>query len=90
MSLAFTLDNVRSVVAYKRDQVTTDLLCMDVEVEADDGTTNIWTIHEERPEWLQWLSELETLDGFDPRWFEKVSQPPFAASVTEIFRRPVA
>jgi hypothetical protein len=43
--------------------------------------------HEEEVWWPDLMAELATLKGFDPDWFAKVSQPPFAECLTVAFQR---
>ena len=83
----FDLANVRRVAFYKRDELTTDLICCDVEVDADHGPLT-WFYHEEGPDWQSWLDDLSSLVGFDNDWFAKVSQPPFERCETVAYVRP--
>lgn len=76
------LDEVTKVTFFKRDEVTTDLICCEV-VAA--GTSYIF--HEELDGWDLLIDHLKSLPGFDGDWFASVSQPPFAASVTVAFSR---
>ena len=76
------LADVDKVTFYKRDEVTTDLICCDVALGE-----KIWTFHEEQSGWDALIDHLETLPRFDPDWFVSVSQPPFAISETVAFAR---
>ena len=76
------LHEVKRVVFYKRDEITTDLICCDVEF----GSTTR-TFHEEMASWGMVLAHLKALPGFDQNWFRGVSQPPFATSETIAFIR---
>jgi len=89
MSLPFSLAEVRKVTFFKRDELTTDLICCDVEVASGDNI-EVWFNHEEEPTWQGWLDELSTLQGFDSDWYSKVYLPPFAPSVTIAYECPVA
>lgn len=66
---------VQKVTFYKRDEITTDLICCDVEV---DGAT--WFFHEEADGWDLLIKHLEQLPDFRSEWQPKVVQPPFATS----------
>ena len=89
MTLPFSLADVRKVVFFKRDELTTDLICCDVEVDSIDGP-KVWFNHEEEPSWQEWLDELATLPGFDSDWYSKVYLPPFAPSITVAYERPIS
>ncbi|MBA3878458.1 MULTISPECIES: hypothetical protein [Sphingomonas] len=71
------LDAVDRVTFFKRDEITTDLICCDVH-----SGSLVWFCHEEDPSWPSLLEHLGALPGFDMNWFAKVSQPPFSASET--------
>lgn len=73
---------IGKVTFYKRDEVTTDLICCDVAV-AD----KVWSFHEELSGWDLLLDHLQRLPNFRTDWFASVSQPPFAASETIAFSR---
>lgn len=47
------LANIDAVVFYKRDQITTDLICCDV-----DMAGKIWTFHEEMKGWVNLIAHL--------------------------------
>ena len=76
------LGKIDNVTFYKRDEVTTDLICCDV--EAGDS---VWSFHEELDGWDLLLAHLERLPGFRRDWFSAVSRPPFAGAVTVAFSR---
>ena len=73
---------VREVTFYKRDQITTDLICCDVEVGG-----NLWTFHEEATGWPDLIGHLSALPGFRADWYEAVVTHPFATSETVAFKR---
>ena len=76
------LEMIEEVRFYKRDEITTDLICCEVVV---DGAS--WTFHEELAGWDLLLRHLEQLPNFRADWYSAVAQPPFAASETLAFRR---
>jgi hypothetical protein len=76
------LTEIERVTFYKRDEVTTDLICCDVEAR---GKT--WVYHEEAEGWDDLLRRLEQLPTFRPDWYQAVVHPPFAACETVAFRK---
>ena len=80
--LPFPLADVERVEFYKRDELTTDLICC--EVAAGDA---VYRANEESPGWAELVETLETLPGFESEWFAKVSQPPFEEARTVVFER---
>jgi hypothetical protein len=76
------LPAVRAVVFYKRDEITTDLICCDVEVAG-----HVWTFHEEAAGWPDLIAHLSALPGFRRDWYEAVVSPPFATTETIAFDR---
>jgi hypothetical protein len=76
------LTDIANVTFYKRDELTTDLICCDVRV---DG--KVWTFNEELVGWALLLQHLYKLPSFRTDWYAAVSQPPFATSKTQAFSR---
>lgn len=76
------LPDVRAVVFYKQDEITTDLICCDVEVAG-----HVWSFHEEAAGWPDLIAHLSTLPGFRTDWYEAVVSPPFATAETIAFDR---
>ena len=76
------LEHICKVTFYKRDEVTTDLICCDVE---DSAQT--WTFHEEADGGSELIAYLSDLPDFRQDWFGAVSQPPFAPNMTVAFER---
>jgi hypothetical protein len=76
------LTNLTRVTFYKRDEITTDLICCDVAVGPE-----VWTFHEELVGWHLLIDHLEKLPGFRTDWFAAVSQPPFDERETVAFSR---
>jgi hypothetical protein len=74
--------SVDVVVFYKRDEITTDLICCDVEVAG-----RVWTFHEEADGWAALIAHLSALPGFQANWYAEVVSPPFSASETVAYRR---
>ena len=76
------LDGVAKVTFYKRDELTTDLICCDVLVGDE-----VHTFHEEMVGWDLLIQHLAGLPSFRGDWFAAVSQPPFAVCETVAFSR---
>jgi hypothetical protein len=76
------LSVIDAVVFYKRDEITTDLICCDVEVAG-----RAWTFHEEAAGWKDLLAHLAGLPGFRTDWYAEVVHLPFAACETVEYRR---
>ena len=76
------LAEIRRVTFYKVDEITTDLICCDVELG-----TQTWSFHEEQAEWQTLLRHVGKLAGFNSDWHASVSQPAFAACETVAFQR---
>ena len=76
------LSGIDIVTFYKRDELTTDLICCDVAI-ADD----VWTFHEEMVGWDLLIDHLSKLPDFQADWYAAVSRPVFAASETIAFER---
>jgi hypothetical protein len=76
------LTDIQKVTFYKRDELTTELICCDVQAR---GQT--WFFHEHAEGWDELVRYLERLPSFRKDWYEAVVQPPFAASETVAFTR---
>ena len=77
------LAEVTRVTFYKRDEITTDLICCEIVVA---GRT--WNFHEELAGWELLIGHLQRLPDFRGDWFAAVSQPPLATKETLAFSRP--
>lgn len=80
------LEDVRRIVFFKRDELMTDLVCCEVEVDAPSGPL-VYFYHEEYSGWDDLLEWLGRLAGFDHDGREKVILPPFAKNRTVVFER---
>ncbi|WP_242201487.1 hypothetical protein [Sphingomonas hankookensis] len=83
---AVSFDEVSAIVAYKLDELTTDLVCCDIVTGAGNGE-KIRTIHEELPGFDATMKRFESLPGFDRQWRDAVILPPFATNRTVIYSR---
>jgi hypothetical protein len=76
------LPGIDAVIFYKHDEITTDLICCDVQVAGQ-----VWTFHEEVIGWSNLVTHLSALPGFRADWYEAVASSPFATSETIAFER---
>ena len=76
------LSEIQRVEFFKRDEVTTDLICCEI-----SDVNKTWFFHEELANWDQLISELEALPSFRSDWISQVSQPVFASSLFVAFNR---
>jgi hypothetical protein len=77
------LEGIDKVTFYKRDELTTDLICCDVEI---GGQT--WFFHEEVQGWDLLLGHVGQLPDFRRDWYESVAQPPFKQKETVAYAKP--
>ncbi|HEX5183064.1 MAG TPA: hypothetical protein VFW19_07915 [Allosphingosinicella sp.] len=77
------LARIETVTFYKRDELTTDLICCDVEIAG-----RIRFFHEEQEGWDALLTHLEKLPGFRRDWRDTVMPPPFARNQFTAFEQP--
>ncbi|MFZ5663805.1 MAG: hypothetical protein ACOY7L_01140 [Pseudomonadota bacterium] len=78
----FSLSSVERVTFFKRDEITTDLICCQVV-----SSGQVQTIHEEMPIWDALIGHLVGLPGFRQDWFAAVSQSAFQPCETVAFER---
>ncbi|MBB5709234.1 hypothetical protein [Sphingomonas xinjiangensis] len=76
------LAEIGAVTFYKRDEITTDLICCEVDVGGQ-----VWSFHEEAAGWSDLIAYLSALPGFRTDWFETVTSDPFSTSETVAFER---
>ena len=76
------IEQIDAVAFYKRDELTTDLICCDVQIA---GKT--WFFHEEMKGWDRLIKHLAQLPGFRSDWHAAVVRPPFVQSRTVAFKR---
>ena len=76
------LTDSAKVTFYKRDEITSDLICCDVVAGG-----SAWAFNEEQVGWDLLLQHLYKLPDFQTGWYAAVSQPPFATSETVAFSR---
>ncbi|WP_262503990.1 hypothetical protein [Sphingosinithalassobacter sp. CS137] len=76
------LPEIRRVAFFKRDELTTDLICCEV-VTAKGA----FLFHEEQSAWQDLIASLERLPGFRRDWYAAVASPAFAPSPLLAFER---
>lgn len=76
------LTDIAKVTFYKRDEITSDLICCNV---AAAGSA--WAFNEEQEGWDMLLQHLYKLPNFQTDWYASVSHPPFATSEIVAFSR---
>ena len=76
------LDQIERVAFYKRDELTTDLICCEVGIAGRS-----WFFHEELTGWQLLLEHLRHLPGFRGDWHAAVVQPTFERCETVAFER---
>ncbi len=82
---ALNWDDVDEIVAFKRDLLTTDLLCLDLH-SAKDGLWHL--VHEEGEGFEEFLSVLEVkFDVPRPGWWDKVVKPAFKENRTVLYKK---
>jgi hypothetical protein len=70
--------DIQRVVAYKRDLITTDLICLELESGAGQRTL----IHEEVIGFWEVVNEMEKRLGvFPENWRERIMKPPFQSNL---------
>jgi len=71
---------VSSVHAYKRDLITTDLICLGI--ESDQG---VWEVHEGMDGYEQFLEHFHAQLDVSPEWVLNVMLPAFETNLTQIY-----
>jgi hypothetical protein len=74
-------DAISRVEAYKRDLITTDLICLDLLTK--DGA--IISVHEELEGFQALTEKLASLPRFDADWYAKVMKPAFVENRTLVY-----
>lgn len=78
--------DVKNVVCYKRDLLTTDLICSRIELGTAEET--LVELNEEMPgydAWCNWLNG--KIDPENKNWREKIVMPAFATNEMTVFTR---
>lgn len=76
--------SVERITAYKRDEWSTDLICLDFELVDGEG---LHFVHEDLPGYEEMVRILEATLPLLPGWWPKVAHPPFASNVIVIYDR---
>ena len=83
---SITLNAIERVEFFKRDELTTDLVCCEIIVKNENGFET-WFFHEEASSWGDVLKLVKQLPGFDRDWQTKVMQLPMTENRTLAFAR---
>ena len=76
---------IRSVAVFKRDLITTDLVCFELAVDPDG---ELWLVNEDIPGFADLAAALARhLPGFVATWHEDVVKPAFAPNHQVLFQR---
>jgi len=76
------LANIDRVTFFKRDEITTDLICCEIV-----SSGQVQTFHEEMPVWDALMAHLAGLASFRQDWFAAVSQTAFQPCEIVAFAR---
>jgi hypothetical protein len=83
--ISIALETIREISAFKRDMVTTDLVCLEIAVIV--GTTcSVYELNEEMLGFDKLVQLLGKLPRFLTTWRELVIKPPFSPRRTVIYR----
>ena len=77
----FSWQDVLEIVAFKHDQITTDLICL--KITGRDGQSLV--LHEEMDGFLEFEAKMNSIFNLK-EWRSKVVLPPFAANRTVIYQ----
>ena len=81
--------SIRKIAAFKRDEISTDLICWEIEFDAGDGP-GLVEIHEELVGFQDVVDEALRRKMADPKWVSLVMQPAFATCWTVIYDSSVS
>lgn len=76
------ITDVQKVTFYKRDELTTDLVCCDVRVAG-----KVWTFDEALVGWELLIEHLKGLSGFRSGALSAMCDPPLEVSESVAFER---
>lgn len=78
--------DIREVVAFKRDELTSDCICLSFRASSGD---EYFEVNEEMEGFILLSVEMmRHIPSISPDWFDAVMQPPFATSSTRLFGDP--
>lgn len=78
-------DEIERIEGYKRDEITSDLLCLDIWTNGR-GQAMGW-VHEDMAGFDALEGRLKRLSGFDAGWRARVVAPAFAESRVLVYER---
>jgi hypothetical protein len=80
----FSWGKVRRVVTYKDDLLTTDLICLEFEVEGG----LVYLAHDEAPGFEQLCTDMvKAIPAINSNWFLEVMQPAFEKNFTVLHEK---
>lgn len=82
----FHVHDIVHLEAYKMDQITVDLVCLDIWIKKIDAVETC-TVHEDSPGWDELVGLLSRELGFDRGAIGRIWNPPFEETRTVIFDR---
>ena len=85
-TIAVTFRDIGAIHAFKRDELTTDMVWLRIEYNSS-GSTAALEIHEELPGFEDLMLRLEALPDFDRTWRQKALLPAFRTEWTKIYDR---
>lgn len=86
--LSVVFDEVLEITAFKRDLLTTDIVCFAIKTY-HKGRITVVEINEEMPGFDTLSEKLSSLPGYVSNWRQLVVEPAFKENRTVIFSRPL-
>ena len=80
------MEDINVISAFKRDMLTTDLVCFEIEYCREKKPVVI-EINEEMADFDLLAERISQMKGFVPNWRELVIKPPFATQRTCVYKR---
>jgi|SRR5690606_20240437 len=74
-------DDIRRITVHKEDLITVDCIYVNIELETDD----FFRIHEDLPEYDEFMKKLQDNVQISPAWFQYVAFPAFERNETVIY-----
>ena len=81
------MSDIEKVAFFKRDEITTDLICCEIFYKNNEGDMSRIILHEEKEYFDKTVLALSGLPGFMNHWREVVVKPAFVENYTIVFLR---
>jgi len=79
-------NEINEIIAYKRDLVTTDQVCLDIVLDE-----SIISFSEENNGWDGFVKKMNAMfPTIDQDWERKVTYPPFATNLTILYKKQLS